>query len=948
MAGKHSPAKIHFGDFELNPQSGELLKHGIRLRLPGQSFKILAMLLEKPNEVVTREELQKKLWPADTFVDFEHSVNSAVKRLREALNDSAEEPRFIGTLPRLGYRYIGPTVRRTETIALNVVDAFISSEVPAKTTEPADVSRVARHKRRIAILFWPAFGCLALLGMAFAFDLAGIRGRVVHLVQPSAPKTTSVIAAIKLRPSVAVLGFKNLSGRKEEVWLSTALAEMLTTELGAGGQLRIIPEENIARAKSDLSLVDSDSFAAESLTRIRQNLGSDMIVAGSYTALGRKSGGQIRLDLRLQDTHSGETIASVAETGSQSQLFELVSQAGLKLRQKLGVGEISSGDAQGMRATTPANAQAAELYPQAIAKLRVFDALGAKDLLIQTISVEPDFPLAHAALADVWSALGYDAKSRDEAKRAFELSSKLPREERLVTEARYRKASQKWDAAVKIYESLYTFFPDNIEYGLLLADAQSWAGKGKEAIMTLDALGKLPPPLGSDPRIDAGRAAALNLLGDWDNSRASAARASEKSRAAGMRMVLARSRNLEGVDLMYLGQTEASMAACQEAREIYADAGDRNSVGKQLNDCAVIRARQGDLEGARKIWEETLPEFRKTGNAESTAAVLNNLGIVNHQMGRLKEGLRLDLEAQPFYREVSDQDGLARSIYEVGTVLHEQGALEQARSKFEEALQTARELTDDSLAGFALDGLGGIALDAGDLAAAKQHYQEAFKLRTKIAEKQTVAETQVHLAEILLEEGAAEDAEKQVRGAMEEFEKEDDVDDQIFAGTTLASALLQEGKIPNALVEIGGGEKLIAKSVDLDSFFQLGIAAGRVFAASHQEEEAVRRLRAVIEKASQRGYLRYELEARLALGEMEMHSGLASGRARLAGLDKDATAKGFLRIARKAHTASSAKQAAANESDLSDSEHREEQRGISDTPGLMKISYYASTNPALA
>jgi DNA-binding winged helix-turn-helix (wHTH) protein len=103
MAGKHQTTRIRFGDFELNPQSEELLKHGIRLRLPRQSFKILAMLLKRPNDVVTREELQKSLWPADTFVDFEHSVNSAVKRLRAALNDSSDNPRFVETLPRLGY-----------------------------------------------------------------------------------------------------------------------------------------------------------------------------------------------------------------------------------------------------------------------------------------------------------------------------------------------------------------------------------------------------------------------------------------------------------------------------------------------------------------------------------------------------------------------------------------------------------------------------------------------------------------------------------------------------------------------------------------------------------------------------------------------------------------------------------------------------------------------------
>src|SRR5215468_4183468 len=101
---------IPFGPFEADLASQELRKQGVRLRLPRQSFQILKMLLERPGEVVTREELRAKLWPADTFVDFDHGLNAAVKRLRDALGDTAENPRYIETLPRRGYRFIAATV----------------------------------------------------------------------------------------------------------------------------------------------------------------------------------------------------------------------------------------------------------------------------------------------------------------------------------------------------------------------------------------------------------------------------------------------------------------------------------------------------------------------------------------------------------------------------------------------------------------------------------------------------------------------------------------------------------------------------------------------------------------------------------------------------------------------------------------------------------------------
>src|SRR5271168_5037049 len=100
--------RMHFGVFELDLRAGELRKYGLKVRLQEQPFQILAMLVEHPGEVVTREELQRKLWPADTFVDFDHGLNKAINKIREALGDSAESPRFVETLPRRGYRFLAP------------------------------------------------------------------------------------------------------------------------------------------------------------------------------------------------------------------------------------------------------------------------------------------------------------------------------------------------------------------------------------------------------------------------------------------------------------------------------------------------------------------------------------------------------------------------------------------------------------------------------------------------------------------------------------------------------------------------------------------------------------------------------------------------------------------------------------------------------------------------
>ena len=160
-----------------------------------------------------------------------------------------------------------------------------------------------------------------------------------------------VPASTTVRRTVAVLGFKNLSGRPVEAWLSTALSEMLTTELAAGEQVRAIPGENVARMKIDLALGDSESFAADTLARIRSNIGSDLIVLGSYVAVGEK----IRFDVRMQDAALGQTVALVSETGAEDELLELVSRIGLRLREELGVAGLSAAESATLQASRPAS-----------------------------------------------------------------------------------------------------------------------------------------------------------------------------------------------------------------------------------------------------------------------------------------------------------------------------------------------------------------------------------------------------------------------------------------------------------------------------------------------------------------------------------------------------------------------------------------------------------------
>src|SRR5439155_26760087 len=191
-----------------------------------------------------------------------------------------------------------------------------------------------------------------------------------------------------------------------------------------------------------------------------KNLGTDTVLLGSYLTLPED---QIRLDLRLQDVAAGETVAALAESGTETKLVDLVTRAGSRLRQSMGVEEPPASEVSALAAGAPSNLEAQRLYGEGLAKLRVLDALSARDLLQRAVAADPNSPMAHSALADASTMLGYDVYAKDEARRAFDLSSSLSREGRLSVEGRYRETAGESDKAIEIYGGLTAFFPDHGE-----------------------------------------------------------------------------------------------------------------------------------------------------------------------------------------------------------------------------------------------------------------------------------------------------------------------------------------------------------------------------------------------------------------------------------------------------------------------------------------------------
>src|SRR5579871_2630637 len=752
------------------------------------------------------------------------------------------------------------------------------------------------------------------------------------------PQPALTIAA---RPSIAVLPFHNLSGRGDTDWVSTALPEILTAELAAGGKLRTLSGENIARASTDLGLTGKQTLASDTLSHVRNYLGSDYVVLGSYLDQGSGSESQIRLDLWLQDTRTGETTATVSEKGSESDLDDLATRAGVDLRSRLGIGEITPGEAAAVRAALPSNPEAVRLYSEGLTKLRLLDSLAARDLLERAVTIDPNYALGHAALAASWEAMGYDGKAREESKKARDVSSGLSREERLWIEGRDWELNRKWDKATEIYRTLFDFFPDNIEYGLRLAAAQRQGRSPDESLKTLASLRRLPAPDNSDPRIDLQQADVYDIKGAYKEQQASAEAAANRARNLGAQLLLARALNQEARAYEKQGKLDDALRCTQEAANIsdaagqraevakaltitgivhfdqgnFAEAasaynralsiqreiGDKRSAATTLNDLANALGEQGDLAGSITMLNEALLTFQEVGDKHSAAAVLGSIAARTLQQGNLAEGKKMLEEGLAASRELGDQERTSTALYNLGEVLLFKGDLKGARRMYGESESVSKQIGDQSGVAYALFSLGDVATAEADLSGARQKYNESMALRTQMGEKGNIAETQMALAALDIEAGHFSDADKVLQQAHLEFHQEGLGDDEILADVLLARESLAQGKPSDAQSEISASQGLLGKSQGYSERLRASIEQAEVQAAIGKQQDALRILRETVAKAKKSGYLGYQLEAELALGEVEKKFGEASAALNdLSEARRVAQQKRFLLIAGKA------------------------------------------------
>ncbi|MGA2427266.1 MAG: protein kinase [Candidatus Acidiferrum sp.] len=745
------------------------------------------------------------------------------------------------------------------------------------------------------------------------------------------------------RKAVAILGFKNLSDRKDADSLGNVLADGLWSQLDTG-QLRFIAPGQVDEMKENLSLGEiSTSVTGKQAEAIHKYLGADVLVTGSYTVSGPPGNASVLWNIRLLSAEDGQNLGSFAPSGKQSDLNDLVVHAGSLVRQKFGISLTPAEEAR-MDSSLSTNTEAVTAFSEARQKLRTFDLLGATKLLEKSVEADPKFAQAHSALAEAWDALGFETKATEEAKKALDADSRLSTEARNVVSARYFATTRDWQRAVQQYAQLWTQYRDEPEYGLLLANTQIRAGKAKDALTTVGQVRSQSPPAGIRAQLDLAEARAHETLGDYKEELTAATSAAETAQFLGANLLLARARILQCFAQANLGEAAKAIPLCNEAKQINLSAGDQLGVARATNDIAYAQYSTGNYSEAEPLYQEALGIAQSIGDKYDEAGALNNLGniqssrganaearktyersigvaqergemgdaararqnlaLVLYASGDVARGKQMFVEALKTARDIGDRNLEATLLNNQCGVELGYGALLQAHTSCEESLRIRREINDRADIGKTLSSYGAVQLQRGDVDTAAATLQEALADLESVGAKNDAAWARVALVPVFLESGKIDEAKKQANDAVTELAAEKDVSGEAEARIALASALLAANDLAGAREQVEKASWLAAQAGDRGVDFDAKTAAARVDARSGKTEVAIKALTSVRKDARAAGMVQAEFEARLALGEAQIASGKKTdGTATLRILADEAKARGYGLLAGKASVA---------------------------------------------
>ena len=692
--------------------------------------------------------------------------------------------------------------------------------------------------------------------------------------------------------SVAVLGFRNLAKVTDADWISTALAEMLRTELAQSGSLRAVPSETLADLMRDLGAKASGSLGGETLGRLRKATGTDFVATGSY--LVSSADDSVRVDIQLQDAASGETRLATSLSGQRAALPELVARAGAALRQSLGVAVLDARQVDEVRRSMPGTATAQRLYSEAIVLMRDFLCMDARDRLERAIAEDPRHGPARALLARALSCLSYDAKAAEEAARAAQLTEGLRLEDRLAIELIDHRTHQRWDKGLEAAQKLIDIAPDNLEYLYELRLLAGYARKYDLAVAAIAVARKAPPPTGDDPRLDIWEGELDCVQGKLEQGVAMMTRGIQHANALGRSYLATLGEMYRAPFLIQLGRLDEAKVALEKARVGAAAVGDRDIVVAALTTLEQLHESTGHLNDAARSGAEAVAMARELGSVSRLSSALLSMGFLNMWLGEIGKARTLFEELLTVAQANNIEIFALIARFGIAYANAPQGHQREVVAALLKLPPVAGPGTAHLLMGESRLALGEFEAAETELSAAVEGLAAQGKKPDERMARWLQAALRWNLGK--LDEAATLLAD--LRKLDVELKRPDQI---AMVDCRRAAIAVQQGKLddarklqPACAQAIGPlNESFIGRFVSsLDDAWVSGMLGGEPERAA-----ALQRLETLATEARGRSFLNLELDARSSAGKLELLRGSPpAGRKRLQAVEREARRLGFGRI----------------------------------------------------